>query len=189
MLKIRKLWAQYRPAPAEYKIDTPIDELSEVIESFNFPSPPAIYENMYAYILTLPGSSPPQAGRFRVLLYEVEYDGTYHISATCEQWKGSWVHTFQLIDEYKNPDAAMLKMEDMMKVFLTGKQSSPNSDYTPYPTKKRRPVKPKINKWNIDKLDHIIKKSNPKEDIKSLREDGESEPDDKDSKDDDFDWI
>ena len=190
MLKIRKLWSQYKAAPKDYKIETPLDEMSDIVASFNFPSPPAIYESMYSFIQSISSTDPPQAGRFRILTYEVEYDGMRHIASICEQWKGGWVHCFQLIDEYDFADLAIERMEEMMEAFLTGKKPSEKNKPKPYtPIQKKRPTKPKIKKIDISSFDQLLKDPKPEKNIKSSKTEPDDNPDKPDGKDDDFDWI
>ena len=42
MLQIRKLWSQYRQATKDFRVESPIDEISEIMEQLNIIVPPLV---------------------------------------------------------------------------------------------------------------------------------------------------
>jgi len=181
MLQIRKLWSQYRQATKDFRVESPIDEISEIMEQLNIIVPPSVHENLYAYLLTIPGSAPPIAGRCRIVLYEIEHENMYQITGICEQWKSGWVHCFQLIDDVQNVDEAFYNMEEMMKIFISGKKSSEEPTFFAPRPKKAKQKSPNNKSGMPIKNYPEGDKPSPKTEVSNL------ENSDKD--DDDFDWI
>ena len=145
MLEIRKLWEQSRIAP-DNSIFMFSDKESNEMEALGVLSTPSVYETLYAYLLTYPGSVNPTAGRFRVAVYETSHENIHQITGMVEQWTpGGWIYCFQLVDDsYSNPQEATEKLRDMMKMFLVGKnEGEEDFSFAPRTPPKKKKQTPK----------------------------------------------